>query len=456
MIKTFRGIARAMTTLLFVSCQSYKPLALEPKNILKELEEDRKLSQVKYELSILSAEQLMSQRNRKLKQLHLEYIKLQQIAEIKTPLPNPTLEFGPSIGSRLGETEASSTQPFVGLGFTIPLGPRLARNDDLNKAKEVQAYNYIVIEHRKLFLDLREAFVHHQLSQQKLEVLSKLEKTLELSKKTTEKLIELGTATKLGLSQVKLQLNELRVLKIDYLSQFEESKAVLASLLDIPISEVSKFKLKELKHKELEVDLKSINEIALDNNFDLAAKEMEFHISDYELKLELAKQYPDLNFGISSENEVGEKKRTVNVPFSIELPVFDRNKHSISEAYSERNNKIESYKQVLSQTLTDLEKSFNQYQYSKVKNKLITEEIIPLSKDTTSDAEKSLKFGSIDVLRYLDLVIQNKKYQLEAISIKEELWEKAFSLEESAGYPFFQMALPQKPNLKKSFKSMVE
>lgn len=456
MNKIFRVIAGSFITVLFVSCQNYEPLAFKPDDILEELEEERKLLEEKYELSIAHAEKLMSQRNRKLKKLHLEYEKLQKIAEIKTPLPNPTLEFGPSFGSRLGETEASSTQPFIGLGFTVPLGPRLARNDDLNKAKEIQAYNNIVIEHRKLFLDLRKVFVHHQISQQKLEILSKLERALELSKKTTEKLIELGTATKLGLSQVKLQLKELRILKIDYLSQLEESKAAFASLLNIPISEVAKFKLMKLKHKGIEVDLNSINEIALSNNFELAAKEMEFHISDYQLKLELAKQYPDLNFGISSENEVGEKKRTVSVPFSIELPVFDRNKHSISEAYSERNNKIESYKQALSQTLTDLEKSFNQYQYSKVKNKLITEEIIPLAKETTSDAEKSLKFGSIDVLRYLDLVIQNKKYQLEAISIKEELWEKAFSLEKSAGYPFFQMALPQKPNLKKSFKSMVE
>lgn len=456
MIYILRGLAGIIMFTAFTSCQSYKPLALEPQNILKDLEESRKLPQDKYDFSISAAEKLMSQRNRKLKKLHLEYEKLQKIAEIKTSLPNPTLEFGPSFGSRLGETEASSTQPFVGVGFSVPLGPRLARNDDINKAKEIQAYNNVVIEHRKLFLDLREAFVLCQLAQKRLEVISKLGKTLIVSKETTEKLIELGTATKLGLSQIELQIKELSLLKIDYLSQFEESKATLASLLDIPISELSKLQLQGIKHKEIVLNLDDLKEIALNNNFALTAEEMEFHISDYELKLELARQYPDLNFGVSSEDEVGERKRTISVPFSVELPFFDRNQQSISESFSRRQGKIEDYKNVLAQILLDLEKSFKQYQLSKAKKAIITEQMTPLVEELSIHAEKSLKFGSIDILRYLDLVIQNKKYQLDVISHTEDLWQKSFSLERTTGFPIFQFVNNQQFNLKESFKSMVK
>ena len=452
----FRVIAGSIFCLVLVSCQSYKPMAIVPKDILEELSENRKLPKNESEFTLMAAEKVMSQRNRSLRKLRLEYEKLQKIADIKTPFPNPSIEFGPSFGSHLEGAEASSTQPFVGLGFTIPLGPRLARNDDLNKAKELQAYNKIVIEHRKLYLELRKAFIDYQLSQQNLEVTAKLEKTLGISKKTTEKLIELGTATKLGLSQVMLQISELQILKADFKSQLEESKSVLASLLDISISEVSKLKLKKLKHNDINFKLKEMNEIALDNSFELAAEEMEFYILDFELKLELAKQYPDLNFGVSSEDEVGEKKRTISIPFSIELPVFDRNQHSISEAFSNRQNKIEGYKTILADTLTNLEKLYQQYQHSKSKIKMISEEIIPLAKETVLDAEKSLKFGSIDILRYLDLVIQNQKYQLEAISQEKDLWEKAFLLERTAGYPFVQFNQNKQANLKKSFKDMVK
>ncbi|MCM8542095.1 MAG: TolC family protein [Lentisphaeraceae bacterium] len=456
MNKLLRLIAGFLVLILFASCQSYKPMVLEPNNIIKELEKSRKLSSSNQAFNFSDAERLMSERNRHLKKLKLEYEKLQKIANIKTPFPNPSLELGPAFGSNLGQTAASSTQPFIGLGFTIPLGPRLARSDDLNKAKELQAYNKIVIEHRKLYFDLRKAYIDYQLSQQTLEVISKLEKTLELSQKTTEKLIQLGSATKLGLSQVKLQIKELNIQKLDYKSKLEDSLAVLSSLLDIPNSEIAKLKAERFNHKDITLSLEKINALALDNNLALAAEEMEFHVADYELKVELAKQYPDLTIGVSSEDEVGEKKRTISIPFSIDLPVFDRNQHSISAAYSNRQIKIETYKSILAEILTTLEKNYKQYNHSKSKVRMISEEILPLAQETVSDAEKSLKFGSIDVLRYLDLVVQNQQYQLDAISQHRDFWERTLSLEKVTGIPLVKFTQNDPNGLKNTFKPMVK
>ena len=431
-------------------------MAFEPKEILSELKESRKLSSSGKTFKFSDAEKLMSERNRILKHLKLEYEKLQKISEIKTPLPNPTLEVGPAFGSRLGETSASSTQPFVGLGFSIPLGPRLARNDDLNKAKAFQAYNNIVIEHRQLYFELREAYVNYQLSKQMLEVIGKLQNTLQVSKKTTEKLIEIGSATKLGLSQVKLQIKELKIQEFEYKSILEESIAKLALLVDAEPATFKELKVQSIELEEIRLPFEKVSSISVDNNLELAKEEMLFHLSDYELKLELAKQYPDLNIGISSEDEVGEKMRTISIPFSIELPVFDRNQQAISEAFSNRQISLESYKTVLAQTLTVLEQSFKQYQNSRSKNNLMEKELLPLSQETVLDAEKSLKFGSIDVLRYLDLVTQNQRYQLEAISLQKDLWEKVIALEKTAGVPLVKFTENDPGSLQPTFKQLVK
>lgn len=452
----FRGGVGFSIILLFVSCQSYTPMAFEPKEILSELKESRKLSSSGKTFKFSDAEKLMSERNRILKHLKLEYEKLQKISEIKTPLPNPTLEVGPAFGSRLGETSASSTQPFVGLGFSIPLGPRLARNDDLNKAKAFQAYNNIVIEHRQLYFELREAYVNYQLSKQMLEVIGKLQNTLQVSKKTTEKLIEIGSATKLGLSQVKLQIKELKIQEFEYKSILEESIAKLALLVDAEPATFKELKVQSIELEEIRLPFEKVSSISVDNNLELAKEEMLFHLSDYELKLELAKQYPDLNIGISSEDEVGEKMRTISIPFSIELPVFDRNQQAISEAFSNRQISLESYKTVLAQTLTVLEQSFKQYQNSRSKNNLMEKELLPLSQETVLDAEKSLKFGSIDVLRYLDLVTQNQRYQLEAISLQKDLWEKVIALEKTAGVPLVKFTENDPGSLQPTFKQLVK
>ena len=80
--------------LILVSCQSFKKLPIDKTKILKDVEEHRKYNGPVEGLSFNDAQKLMSMNNLELKELRQEYEKLKSIAEIKTPLPNPSIELG--------------------------------------------------------------------------------------------------------------------------------------------------------------------------------------------------------------------------------------------------------------------------------------------------------------------------------------------------------------------------
>ena len=436
-----------LMSLLF-ACQSYKALDLKPIEIIKEVEESREFSSNKT-FNFDMAAKLMSEKNRSLKVLRLKYEKFKSIAAVKTPLPNPSVEFGPSFGSNLAEKTASSAQPFVSIGFSIPLGPRLARNDDVNQARELEAYNNYVIEHRKLFFKLRRAYSRVYFAQSLGEEYRKIEATLNISKNVTMKLIKMGSATRLALSQAKLQISQLKVNRLTIKAELDTALGALTSLINVDTGSLSRYKIELFD--VVSMDTTKLKLLLLDNNMDLAVHEMAFHIADGELKLALAEQYPDLNIGFSGENEVGEKKRTFSLPFSIELPLFDKNEQAISAAFSTRQIRLEEYKESLAGCLAQLEQGIVQYENAQAKERLIKNEIVPLSKKTNEDAEKSLKLGSINVLRYLDFVVQNQEYQIDLIESQKEFWEKRLCLEEISGAPLINFS-----SLKKSLKPMVK
>ena len=90
------------------------------------------------ELSLNAAAALLATHNPELATLRAEFATLSGIAETANPLPNPTLEAGGSFGSKL-EDDRRPFGPHFGLIFALPMGPRLARGDDLNAAQAAKA-----------------------------------------------------------------------------------------------------------------------------------------------------------------------------------------------------------------------------------------------------------------------------------------------------------------------------
>ncbi|MCM8531874.1 MAG: TolC family protein [Lentisphaeraceae bacterium] len=453
-----KNISKALSGILsfifLVSCQTYQPLELDSKKILEEINNFRNIETMQT-TSFNDLAMLMSERNNTLKLLKGEYKKHRKVAELSTPWHNPEIEFGPAFGSRLEDTAASSTQPFIGIGFTIPLGSKLLRNDELNKAKEILAYNNLILEHRQLYFDLKKVYIELMLNQQKQDALYQLKSTLNLSRKITEKLIEIGTSTKLGLTQVDLQLAKLSLQELELKNERTVQLQGLASLLEVNLNSLQQLKLNTKSFPNSALPKSNyLKNLMINNNPFLSKQELAFHLADKELKLELAKQYPDLKVGLSQEQEVGEKKRTISIPFSIELPVFDRNQQAITSSLTQREIELDKYKQTLSHHLSLLEAQIESLKISKQKDLIVTDKILPLTEMNSKDAEKALKLGSISTLRYLDILAQHLEFKLNISDLNQEKWQALLNIEITTGSKLFHLDVDDPHKFEKSLKNI--
>ena len=420
-----------------VSCQSYKEIPLDKIQILKDVEEQRLYKGSKDGLSFKEAQSLMSIHNTELQVLKGEYKKLKSIAEIKTPYPNPSLEIGQGIGSSIEEKSASSVQPFVGLGFTIPLGPRLARNDDLKDARKLQAYNDLVIKHRSLSLKLRKIYSEFKKISSFSAKQQQLLKHLKLNYITVQKMLMLGHATVIDYNSARIQYESMNISLLETQRAKGKSKSRLGGLLGKDLNEI-KIVDHEVFDEQL-INFETLKSKLFKTNFTLAQIEMKYKVAEVELKLELAKQYPDLKFGASGEQEPGEKKKVFSLGLTLDLPIFDRNQINITKKDKQRKVILAEYNSSLHKALNKLKSYISEYEIQTKKIKLLKTQIIPLSKDTVNKAEKAVQSGHLSILRYLDLSNELYRQELELISSEMQLSEIIFDLENLVGEALFKI-----------------
>jgi len=436
--------------LLFTSCQTYKSLDFSPQQLLTEVETKRSKAhfekdQVK--LSFLSAAKIMSENNFQLKEIQQSYQGFKQASDLKTPLPNPQLGFGPALGSNLSGSTANKLQPFVSLGFIIPLGKRLKRQNQLNDLVTAQHFFEIVYQHRKLFFDLKETYITAVLNNKNKQIQKDLINHLNKSKTLLKKLLQFGSIGKLALNDINKQKELLAIHSYDIEIKSSDTMSQLAKLLVIKEDQLNSFKFDSIDVPTKNYDKNILKSYLLENNHHLSQAEMNFKLDDATLRLEISKQIPDINIGLSRDQEVGEKTTTYSLPFSIELPLFDRNQKAIQKKLSDREQSLLHYKKELNEALSELTRLDDQFNLSLKKYQHLKNKVIPLSNKNLSDAKQALDFGSSDVLQYLNMQREHQNLMVDLIESEQQVWHYFIQLEKLCGIPLqdsFKTSFPKK------------
>jgi len=383
---------------------------------------------------------IMSNNNPELQVMKEEYRGADEIASMMTPWPNPSLEVGQSRGYNLEDTVKSKTQPFISLGFTIPLGGRIGKEDDLNAALSEQKRISLVARHRSLYMELRQQYLNYLLIKDELVVCDSIvETTKELDENSTN-LAKIGTVGRLEVddSHFDLKSIELRLLEIrkEHIDQIRDFAALTGTTTDNVKRVVGQIPNID------DVHLKSDDELfglIGQNNQSLVERKAEFAVADATLKLELSKQYPDITFGGGGEKEPGEKSKYLSLSIGFDLPIFDRNQQAIADAESNRAKVSKQYQGDVQELLTELERlklSFNNAKQQIV----MLAELVTLSTRRLETAKQALRAGSLDMTRFLDMQKEHNLLFIAQVDKKRVFWQTVLELESTIGIPL--IALP--------------
>jgi hypothetical protein len=250
--------------------------------------------------------------------------------------PNPSLN--PLVGYNVTTpiNEVAPWIPEVALEITVETaGKRGIRIAGARHLAEAARWN-ILSAAWDVRSRLRGALLETYAARERRALLSEAEKVQSEIVRLLEIQREAGEVSVYDVTQARVALDGSRLAAIEAARVEEESMARLAGALGLPRKALDEVKISfdDFVRPRPDVPAGEIRKHALLNRSDVLASLSEYEASQSALRLEIAKQYPDLRIGPDYQLDQTDSKWTLGLAF--DLPILSRNRGPIAEAEARR------------------------------------------------------------------------------------------------------------------------
>ncbi|MHC4954318.1 MAG: TolC family protein [Planctomycetota bacterium] len=419
-------------------CRSYAPQPLEPEKILAHIAEERESAAATEVVSLREAADLMRRYNPRLQEVRAAYAVEQAVANVKQPLPNPTLDFAP-IFTDLGSLGSDRWGGDLALGWTIVLGGKIRLMNELNAIRAEAAAVDVHAAERDEYLKLRSEMIALAMAGRIQAAGETLYKTAESSLAAVRNLVEAAQGTAIDVIQFEQQLYQAEA---DLAVASEEQAVAQAEVAARAGVGIAAFAAAEPPVLPTDVPtVRELGERTLRDHPELARLRALYAVAEKELQLELAYQYPDLNIAGLAERDEGTNK--YGIGFGIELPVFDRNQPGIARADAYRNEIRARFEAEVRRALAEIDRAHGLLKARRRHLSVVENKLGPSTKRALDVARQSVNAGVVDGLRFLSVVQSNRQIQIRILKTQKQVFEAWTALETACGSPL--LVFPEGP-----------
>jgi outer membrane protein TolC len=360
-----------------------------------------------------------------------------QAAEITAGArPNPSVGLLPTwvVNSFPGET------PWMfGASFDVPIETAGKRRKRIEQARLATvsartAYDETAWTVRSR---LRAALVEYFCAQRSLELFkSEAQVELNLTNLLSERL-QAGDA-----SQFELAVGETEALNANIALRSAESRLAdarlgVASALGLPgaaLRDVSPA-WTAFDAPPQDVSIESMQSAGLVNRLDIRRSLADYAVAEAGLRLEVAKQYPDLHLDPGYEFDQGEHKFSIGP--SVTIPLFDRNQGPIAEAKARRDEAAASFLALQADAIEAMEKAVTDYHYALAEWSEADQAAGALQRRIEKAMEAQVQLGETDRLTLLYTQLQSYAAMQARLESLRKVQEAIGALEDAIQHPLF-------------------
>ncbi len=356
-------------------------------------------------------------------------------AEIPTPWPNPGLSLGLE-GAQGKNVDTNRVVPFADVSITIPSGDRLARQDDLHAALAESARIDALATFREVLLELRGRLVALAIAHERAALSDELVAAAEASVKTSNALVVAGGAAALDVSSFELDLARERGVALDTLASVVSASADVARLVGVTTDDLGD--VSELLFPTPPSAVPSwpeLERLVVTENAQLFRLRGEHAVAEQAVRLEIARQYPDLVLGTSLGAEAGERQTRYGLSLGWTLPIFDRNEQSIAQARAARDEIATRYESAARRIVSDVERALAQIERARERRAWLEHDVLPAARRHGDIARRSLEAGASGALELLDAARSLRTVRAEALDAQLAEHMAWLALERAVGVP---------------------
>jgi len=306
--------------------------------------------------------------------------------------PNPTLSVAPGIPS-----------PYLmEIDFAVPVETHGKRGLRIESAKNLSEAARLSLANRawKVRSGVRLALANYFLAVRQAEVLHTGEGLNEERVKLLSRQLAAGEISRTEVDTARFTLANTRVELRAAEGQIPTAKAAIAAAIGIPVSGLDGVELvwPGYDHPPAaeSFSAETIQREAVLNRLDVRQALANYNAAESNLKLEIARQYPDFNIGPGYRYE--EQNNFFVVGFSTVLPIFNRNQGPIAEAEARRKEAAANFIATQARVIAESEAALARYRSALNELAEATNDLIRIQNTRQQMADRALRLGESDRL----------------------------------------------------------
>jgi outer membrane protein, heavy metal efflux system len=274
--------------------------------------------------------------------------------------PNPTLQLPFQYTTNPGDASPWT----FGLGLDIPIETAGKRGYRVNQAQQLsdaarfsignvawQVRSHVRTQLLNLYAASRRAGILHRQITAQSQVVAMLAKRLSV-----------GAASAPEVNQQRINLLQSRTSLAQDQQKIQDARARLAAAIGVPVEALdgTRFNFQDFEHTVPPMPTAVAQRDALLNRADLLAALSQYAASQAALRLQIARQYPDLHLGPGYTWDQGANRIQFGVS-GISLPIFNQNQGPIAEARARRLEAEANVKAIQAQAINETGRALANY-----------------------------------------------------------------------------------------------
>ncbi|HLH52919.1 MAG TPA: TolC family protein [Verrucomicrobiae bacterium] len=235
----------------------------------------------------------------------------------------------------------------------------------------------------------------------------------------------------------RIALLRARLDRIDAQRLTAEARARVAEAIGIPLRALDGIKLtfEGLQDMEVITRLSSgeARRNALQSRPDILGALSEYAASESALRLEIAKQYPDVHLQPGYQYDQGDNKWSLGIV--VELPILSQNRGPIAEAEAKRREAAARFNAVQAKVMVEIDTASQSVRIAQ-ENLLTLQALMQEQGKRLQSVEGQVRAGQVDRLELLNAQFENLTTELAQLDGRLKLQQALGALEDSVHRPF--------------------
>lgn len=355
----------------------------------------------------------------------------------------------PNLNSSIARSDDPdpSKKPFAfGLSIDIPIETANKRNLRIENAQHLTQTAKLEIAQTawQLRQNIGQTLTDYQFNEKQLAIFAAEIALRQEIVTMFEKRVSLGAASNIELSAAKLQL---QTIVADHNSKQQNRLVMLSKIanhLGLPLAKIESMQL-QLNDAEnyvpAAIDAKQLQNTALLNRIDIRIALERYALAETKLKLEIAKQYPNLALSPGYTYEFGDNLWSLGISSLITL--LQKNKLAIAEARQLRELEAAQFEALQTKVLSDTAIANNLL--AQAKQTLFNQQTLLLQQQAyTKSSERKFAAGEIDRLELAYIKLENIVAEKNVALAEYQLKTAANQLENTLQQPISSLISNEK------------